>query len=525
MEPSLKPRSFPWLFRWKFWRALLLIVAGLFTLIALFHAEENWRGKRAWENYQREMEAKGVSFDFAKYVPPPVPDDQNFAMTPFLAPIFDFIPGTQRPRDTNAWQRTQGAVMLPSEVIRTLEKDGWPKGERLDLIHLANELATTNRSAPPRFLAGQTQEAARAILENLKPTEPIFDELRIASQRPYSRFNIDYDWESKFSIVLPHVATIRMICHRLELRASAELALGQPAAAFQDVGLMFHLLNSIRSEPFLISQLVRAACLTQILQPMWEGLGHHQWSEKQLADFTEELRTLDFVDDDIRSIRAEQGFCDSFFVEVRSSRNPVREMNAVNGSQGDSEGAEIEANFGLLIPRGWFYLEELNYHRLFDDEANGVMTPKGIDPDVADRKDADVLRELASGGFASSILHHRAMSRIVLPALSSFESRMARAQTYANLASIACALERYRLVHGQFPETLDSLVPQFLAVVPRDVIMDQPLKYRRADDVQFILYSVGWNKTDDGGIPAAKESEERTHGDWVWTYPTASPRE
>ena len=53
-------------------------------MIALFYTEEDWRGKRAWENYKREWEAKGEKFDWQAFVPPSVPDDQNF----FTAPIF-----------------------------------------------------------------------------------------------------------------------------------------------------------------------------------------------------------------------------------------------------------------------------------------------------------------------------------------------------------------------------------------------------------------------------------------------------
>ena len=59
-------------------RRLLLVFLGLAVLIALFYAEEDWRGKRAWENCKRELEAKGAVLDWDKFIPPPVPDDQNF---------------------------------------------------------------------------------------------------------------------------------------------------------------------------------------------------------------------------------------------------------------------------------------------------------------------------------------------------------------------------------------------------------------------------------------------------------------
>jgi hypothetical protein len=83
---------------------------------------------------------------------------------------------------------------------------------------------------------------------------------------------------------------------------------------------------------------------------------------------------------------------------------------------------------------------------------------------------------------------------------------------------MACALERYRLANGQFPETLESLTPRFISHPPHDVITGQPYKYRRADDGQFILYSIGWNEKDDGGAPG-KALFDQTQGDWVWSYP------
>src|SRR5208283_5159056 len=59
-------------------RQILVGVAIFATLIAIFYTEEDWRGKRAWENCKRELEAKGAVLDWDKFIPPPVPDEQNF---------------------------------------------------------------------------------------------------------------------------------------------------------------------------------------------------------------------------------------------------------------------------------------------------------------------------------------------------------------------------------------------------------------------------------------------------------------
>jgi hypothetical protein len=77
------------------------------------------------------------------------------------------------------------------------------------------------------------------------------------------------------------------------------------------------------------------------------------------------------------------------------------------------------------------------------------------------------------------------------------------------------------LAHGEFPESLDALAPQFIAQVPRDVIGGQLLHYRRTDDGKFVLYSVGWNEIDDGGkiFFTKSGSVDRERGEWVWQYP------
>ena len=57
----------------------------------------------------------------------------------------------------------------------------------------------------------------------------------------------------------------------------------------------------------------------------------------------------------------------------------------------------------------------------------------------------------------------------------------------SNVRTDPVPLERHRLA------------PKSIAPLPSDVVNGQPLKYRRTDESSFILYSVGWNETDEGG--------------------------
>jgi hypothetical protein len=96
-------------------------------------------------------------------------------------------------------------------------------------------------------------------------------------------------------------------------------------------------------------------------------------------------------------------------------------------------------------------------------------------------------------------------------------NRFAFGQESADLARVAIALERYRMAHGKYPESLDALVPQFIDKLPRDVIGGGPLKYHFTND-GFVLYSIGWNEKDDGGTPALMKNNflDSDDGDWVW---------
>ena len=96
--------------------------------------------------------------------------------------------------------------------------------------------------------------------------------------------------------------------------------------------------------------------------------------------------------------------------------------------------------------------------------------------------------------------------------------KFANARSSTDLARTGIALERYRLAHGEFPESLDAIAPYFMEKIPHDIINGQPLHYRRTDDGQFVLYSVGWDEKDDGGEVAFNTdgTADLQNGDWVW---------
>ena len=87
-RPTLLNRAFRRLFSKRMIPRYLFCLACLATLIGLFYAEEDWRGKRAWEKVRRELEVKGAVLDWNAYIPAPVPDEQNIFKAPKMTEWF-----------------------------------------------------------------------------------------------------------------------------------------------------------------------------------------------------------------------------------------------------------------------------------------------------------------------------------------------------------------------------------------------------------------------------------------------------
>src|SRR5712691_1971704 len=110
-ERSTLVRFFRWLFSWRVIRRTLIVLAWTATIIALLYGEENWRGRRAWNKYRHELEARGEQLDLQAFIPKPVPDEQNFAATPFIQSWF-----SRKIKDDQLWEDLyfRAAASVPS---------------------------------------------------------------------------------------------------------------------------------------------------------------------------------------------------------------------------------------------------------------------------------------------------------------------------------------------------------------------------------------------------------------------------
>ena len=503
--PTGLPRSRFLPGRWLLRLAYFLLL-NVVTPLAMWTTVENLRGKLAWERFKHEWEAKGEKFDFASAIPPPVPDDQNFALTPLLRPIYDFVRGTNgfQWRDTNGYAHFC-AIRLDQQPKGG--KNRFPDMGNLEKGTLADLEAFRiffhgNTNYPQPATAGT---AAQDVLTALGKFDADLNELsEAANKRPYSRFPIHYEDEPPSGIMLPHLGQMKYLCQTFQLRAIARLELGRADAAITDLKTSFRLSDSIRDEPLLIDHLVRLATLNVDLQGVREGLVRRAWNDAQLAELEKYLGSLDVLAEYKHAMGTER--CCTIAVLDYLARSNLRTLSKYGG------GRDVPPMANVF--KGYLYQNMIETARMYQQ----FLIP------AVDAQQHRVFREMGDSLDRDlpkvPTTPDNILVKMLVPSLSRASQKSARAQTSVDEARVACALERYRLAHGRLPDTLDALTPQFIEKIPNDVIDGKPLRYRKNSDGSYVIYSIGWNQTDDGGIVVIEKGStpgvDAKQGDWVW---------
>lgn len=119
---------------------------------------------------------------------------------------------------------------------------------------------------------------------------------------------------------------------------------------------------------------------------------------------------------------------------------------------------------------------------------------------------------LCSAKFASSGTYHR----LVVSEL---------ANRNANFAALG--LSAWRHDHGVYPASLDELLDGYLESLPQDPYCESPIRYRRlGEGDDYVLYSVGPNGIDDGGVEPSRRAgvaPEDRDGDLVFGHTRPDP--
>ncbi|MDB6021327.1 MAG: hypothetical protein JWQ04_1184, partial [Pedosphaera sp.] len=342
-----------------------------------------------------------------------------------------------------------------------------------------------------------------------------FNAIHEASKRPYAR--MDGDYENPAAVPIPNFVCVRTTAQTIAQRAQCYLLLNQPEQALREMLLLRDLCRLMEPRPTgrpmtLVAAMINSAVTGLYVSTLADGLRLQVWREPELAALEEQLKQINLPPLLAQSLDCTR-VSSCHVIETLTADNMDRVIAGSDRPQDPWQKLRDPTyRFLKFAPRGWAYQNMATIAQIHQDVSNGIDLTNGcIRPGQAE----NMAREVQSR-FSHPALF-ACLAGIMVPNYIHATQNVARNQTLANEARVACALERHRLARGLYPETLEPLVPQFIDQLPRDLIGGQPLKYRKEGE-QFTLYSIGWNERDDGGLSVMKSdgTGDLTKADWVW---------
>ena len=312
----------------KIYKRRLINLLVLVILVAFFYAEENWRGKHAWENCKRELEAQGQPLDWNAYISPDVPGNQNFFEAPRMA---EWFVGPSTFNELTAH-------------LQNIETDS----------------TITNKMAAVKYLAWSDQFT------------PDFDLIRQALKRPYARMEGNYSIGIK--IPMQNEMTIRVLARTLAQRANCDLLLGQAGQALREETLLHDMGRILEGGPITIpAAMDNADILTGFyVRPIASGMQLHSWTQPQLVALQRQLAGIN-LEPIIAECLKEEPAALCQWCEINQSSKIFWNIKAVP-----------------FWPHGWIYQNMANiamlYRKQLDclDPGNNTISPGKVNKTKSD---------------------------------------------------------------------------------------------------------------------------------------------
>lgn len=443
-------------------RRSLLILAVIATLLAVFVVVENWRGDRAWADAERELNAKGRQLDLHALLPHPVPDELNIFKAPKLAHIL------YNPIDA------EGEKIL-HDIHFEAFSELYDHNGRFD--QLATDFtAMRARGKKVGLLAGDDNEApALSVLNGMQPIQALLDELRLAARhRPLaaiSRNQVPFELNVNMSLAFE-------LSRAMAVRAAAEIELGRIEDAGEDIFALQRFANGFLEKPYNFLDVLTSAAIQNLTSSVISlGCQRHVWSELRLAEFQKQLGEHNLLSAFREGAEAER--VQTLFIADQGDWLPLLLKNKVFGPR--------------WLFHGIVQQNKVAYNRYFENDFLAAFTADRIFPDGLPGLDEKI------GALRRTNSVYKLLPRLLLPSLGNLLAGLGDSVDRGKLGGVTWAIERYRLAHGTYPETLQELVPTFLSDVPTSVFDGQPFHYEMLLGGQRRIYSIGKNGRDDGG--------------------------
>lgn len=389
--------------------------------------------------------------------------------------------------------------------------------ERLGLIPTVGSnaaLVVWKQEKPPAQSGLDPWRAQSDVEEDLWPAlREIFNEDRPALDAACEAamsgpIRFDLAANRGIAMLLLHLAALKNLTQTLGTRTALELHDGNKDTAWTNLLASSRLVTAWETEPTEISHMVRFACATLAYNAAWQALQADGWADGRLARLQREWESADFF----RGLPEAEAFARAGAAAVcqRDRQEPLGPSYALETL------FRSPRNAWYGFTERWYRIR-YRHHGSYDDERALLLYYRDHELQVRRAVQAPTWSEMRLLPGVTNTVPFQSKYRSRVQALLNLRQmnlvwrlyatggrglldRAAEAEARRRLVISAIALERYRGRHGGYPKALQELVPELLQSPPVDFMDGKPLRYRLTADGHFVLYSVGLDCVDDGGM-------------------------
>lgn len=336
-------------------------------------------------------------------------------------------------------------------------------------------------------------EMKNLIAQFLKDNQKSAEILHKTVDLEYGRYPINLSLG--LGTLTPNLSEIRKCAFLLRLETVYSAENDDSAKVVSSVESILGTARTLSNEPILISQLVRIAIQNLAASSMEYAMNRTAFSNEEMLDLGGVFEKAEDSSGMKRAIAGESCFMLSVF------GNPLSVSNNMSGG-----GLPVTPLLGVYKALGIMDKEEVVFLDTRKEYMDAFELPahKQIDAFNAIQSEVDALPRIY------------VFLRNLTPAYNRVIVLNVRNIAQIRIVRVALAVQRYRLMKGRLPESLDELVPDFLESVPLDPFDGKQIRYKKLD-TGFMIYSIGENRIDDGGEEQPKDKKQGT-GNWDMTF-------
>lgn len=360
-------------------------------------------------------------------------------------------------------------------------QEGFKMLEAVGMLNVADDLKEKAKLDP---LNSDIEEA-------LKQAEPGLEVIREAVKVQQGR---QVPTVESYEALLPYVGQARNTFRMLEVSARHDAATGHTDHAVQELLTAIQVGDVSGRGGTLISRLVSVAVQGGACSTLSELSWLHNVSPASYTSTVTTLLNADAMQEPFSEAIRYEWICSSNSLDMvfrdRGLSIPFSghtdwmpylfALGELLGSDHDSVQRDLGAVYSHLVCD-------------YASDTNLTGSNAGFLVDLEERSVWQILRHRDPVGFI--------LAKLVTPTYGMAFNRALGCRFDFRAAVVSLAIDQYEQVHGAPPATLNALVPDLLEKIPEDPFRPgQPLLYKPESGRHWLLYSVGTNGVDDGGV-------------------------